>query len=60
MGNLYDFFTFLNCPRVKKDLLHFTSYNNFFPFTYRRARYKSKILYQSNLLYKKLFNIFSP
>ena len=39
MGDLYDFFTFLNCPWVKKDLLHFTSYNNFFPSTYWRARY---------------------
>ena len=29
MGKLFTFATFLNCPRVKKYLLHFTSYNIF-------------------------------
>ena len=39
MGKSVTFLRFLNCPRVKKYLLHFTSYNIFLYSTYRRARY---------------------
>ena len=39
MGNFHNFFIFLNCPLAKNEVLHFTIDNNYFPFTYRRARY---------------------